>query len=292
MSQLVEIVGPAFLACLLMSGILAYCGMHVLKREIIFIDITLAQVAAVGSIIAHLAFHAHEDSLLSYGVSLGCVLVLAGFCAVLRKTVIRIPIEAVIGVSYAIAAALAIFLIGLAPTEIHAEEMLAGSLLWMEPPDIVFAGCILALTGLCFGFLHKPLVRTSESHRDNRGSGSQTVGWDFLFYTLVGIVITTTVRIAGVLVVFGFLIIPATTSAMLASRWGLRLLIAWTVAAAASMVGLGAAYYLDFSIGPVITLCMGILLAAVALFVRLRSVLPPDASSVGDVGLPANSRQD
>jgi len=278
MSQLLEIVGLAFLACLMMSGILAYCGMHVLKREIIFIDITLAQVAAVGTIIAHLAFDAHEDTLLSYGVSLGCVLVLAAFCAVLRKSGVRIPIEAVIGVSYAIAAATAVFLIGLAPTEIHAEEMLAGSLLWIEAPDVVFAGCVLAVTGLCFGLLHKPLLRISESHRSSLESGSQAAGWDFLFYALVGIVITTTVRIAGVLVVFGFLIIPATISAMLASRWGLRLLIAWAVAAVASMVGLAVAYYLDFSLGPVITLCMAILLTAVALFVRLRSMLAPGAN--------------
>lgn len=286
MSQLLEIVGVPFLACLLMSGILAHCGMHVLKREVVFIDITLAQVAAVGSIIAHLAFHAHEDSLLSYGVSLGCVLVLAAFCAVLRRDVVRIPIEAVIGVSYAIAAALAIFLIGLAPTEIHAEEMLAGSLLWIEVPDVVFAGCVLAATGFCFGLLHRPLLRISESHRDRLASSSQTTGWDFLFYALVGIVITTTVRIAGVLVVFGFLIIPATISAMFASRWGIRLLIAWATAALASMVGLAGAYYLDFSIGPAITLCMGILLTAVALFVRLRSMLPPGANPAEDASVP------
>jgi zinc/manganese transport system permease protein len=275
MSQLLEMLGLPFLACLLMSGILAYSGMHVLKREIIFIDITLAQVAAVGTIIAHLAFHTHEDSVLSYGISLGCVLVLAAFCAALRKNVVRIPIEAVIGVSYAIAAATAIFLIGLAPTEIHAEAMLAGSLLWIEKPDVVFAACILAVTGLAFYLLHKPLLRISEGHRNTPDSDEHPARWDFLFYALVGIVITTTVRIAGVLVVFGFLILPATTSALFSSRWGIRLLIAWTVAAVASATGLLGAYYLDFSVGPVIALCMGIFLVVAAGITRLRRMPSP-----------------
>ncbi len=283
MSQLLEMLGLPFLACLMMSGILAHCGMHVLKREIIFIDITLAQVAAVGTIIAHLAFHAHEDTLLSYGISFGCVLVLAAFCAVLRKDVVRIPIEAVIGVSYAIAAATAVFLIGLAPTEIHAEEMLAGSLLWIEAPDVVFALCVLVVAGFCFYLLHTPLLAISEGHRKGLSNGSHTPGWDFLFYAMVGLVITTTVRIAGVLIVFGFLIIPATISAMFSPRWGIRLLIAWVVAAVASIAGLVVAYCLDFSVGPVITLCMGVFLAVIAAIARLRSIQassPAEARSV------------
>lgn len=291
MSELLEMLGLPFLACLMMGGILAYAGMHVLKREIIFIDITLAQVAAVGSILAHLAFGAHEETLLSYAVSLACVLVLAAFYALLHKRPIQLPIEAIIGVSFAIAAAGGIFLISLAPTEMHADEMLAGSLLWIEPSDVVFMLVVFAATGLCFYLFRRPLYRVSEGYREGLAAGAHGGWWDFVFYALVGIVITTAVRIAGVLVVFGFLIVPATISTLFSSGWGLRLLIAWIVAAAASIAGLVGAYYLDFSVGPVITLCMGILLVVVALLAKLRLVLASGPSPIEGMSVSLRSEE-
>jgi len=291
MSELLEMLGLPFLACLMMGGILAYAGMHVLKREIIFIDITLAQVAAVGSVIAHLAFRAHEETLLAYAVSLTCVLVLAAFYALLHKRPIQLPIEAVIGVSFAIAAAAGIFLISLAPTEMHMDEMLAGSLLWIETSDVVFMLVVFAATGLCFYLFRRPLYRISEGYREGRASGAHGAWWDFVFYALVGIVITTAVRIAGVLVVFGFLIMPATISTMFSSHWGIRLLIAWAVAAVASIAGLVSAYYLDFSVGPVIALCMGILLAAVALLAKLRPMLVSGPSRIEGMSVSLRSEE-
>jgi zinc/manganese transport system permease protein len=291
MSQLLEMLGLPFLACLMMGGILAYAGLHVLKREIIFIDITLAQVAAVGSIIAHLAFGAHEGTLLSYAVSLACVWVLAAVYALLHQHPIQLPIEAVIGVSFAIAAAAGIFLISLAPTEMHADEMLAGSLLWIETSDIVFMLVVFVVAGLCFYLLRKPLHRLSEGYREGLIGGRRAAWWDFVFYALVGIVITTAVRIAGVLVVFGFLIMPATISTMFSSRWGARLLIAWAIAALASVAGLLAAYYLDFSVGPGIALCMGILLAFVAALAKLGSTWAPERTRIEGVNRVCRSEE-
>jgi zinc/manganese transport system permease protein len=285
MSQLLEMLGLPLLACLLMSGLLAYTGMHVLKREIIFIDITLAQVAAVGSILAHLAFGAHEETLLSYAVSLACVLVLAACYALLHQRAIQLPIEAVIGVSYAIAAAGGVFLISLAPTEIHADTMLAGSLLWIERSDVLFMLVVFAAIGLSFCVLHRPLLRVSQGYREGRSGGVHAAWWDFVFYALIGVVITTAVRIAGVLVVFGFLIMPATISAVFCCHWGLRLLIAWTVGATASAAGLLGAYYLDFSVGPVIALCMGALLTAVASGAKLHSLFAAGPSRIEGMGM-------
>ncbi|MBN1505821.1 MAG: metal ABC transporter permease [Sedimentisphaerales bacterium] len=291
MSQLLEMLGLPLLACFLMSALLAYAGMHVLKREIIFIDITLAQVAAVGSIIAHLAFGAHEETLLSYAVSLACVLALAALYAMLHQRAIQLPIEAVIGVSYAIAAAGGVFLISLAPTEIHTDTMLAGSLLWIERSDVLFMLVVFAATGLCFYLLHRPLLRVSQGYREDHAGGARAACWDFVFYALIGIVITTAVRIAGVLVVFGFLIMPATISAVFSSRWGIRLLIAWAIGATASAAGLIGAYYLDFSVGPVIALCMGVLLAAVAIVARLRSRLAGGSSRIEDMSTVCTPEQ-
>src|SRR4030065_827660 len=120
MPQLIHILGLPFLMCLIMGTILAYFGIHVLKRDIVFINIAVAQVAAVGSIAAHLAFEAEEDTLISYLFSLGCVLLIAAFYAIARRKIIQISIEAVIGISYAITAAVAMFLIGIAPGHAHA----------------------------------------------------------------------------------------------------------------------------------------------------------------------------
>lgn len=259
-----------FLACIMMGGILGYSGIHVLKREVIFIDIALAQIAAVGSIIAHLAFEAEEGALLSYVFSFGCVLSIAMFYALVRRRVIQISIEAVIGISYAIAAAAALFLIGLAPGHAHIEEMLAGSLLWIESTDVICAFIAFCAIGACFYIFRRPLSRISQSYRDAHAEGIKVVWWDFLFYALMGFVITMAVRIAGVVVVFAFLIIPATVSALFASRWAIRMLIAWTVAAIASIAGLLFAYYLDFSVGPAIALFLGIVLVIAALFGKFR----------------------
>ena len=108
MSQLISLLGLPFLICIMMGAILGYCGIHVLKREVIFIDIALAQIAAVGAVVAHLAFHAEEGAPLSYVFSFGFVLLIALFYASVRGRVVQISVEAVIGISYAIAAAAAL----------------------------------------------------------------------------------------------------------------------------------------------------------------------------------------
>jgi zinc/manganese transport system permease protein len=275
MLQLLEMLGLPFLACMMMGAILGYCGIHVLKREVIFIDIALAQIAAVGSIVAHLAFDAEEGTLLAYTFSFGCVLSVAAFYALVRSRIVQISIEAVIGISYAIAAASALFLIGVTPGHTHLEEMLSGSLLWIGLPEIIGSLIVFCAIGFCFYVFRKPLLRISEDYNGALTRGVKVVWWDFLFYALVGVVITVAVRIAGVVVVFAFLIIPATTSALFSLRWGIRMLIAWSVAAAASIAGLLFGYYFDFSLGPAIALFLGGALTLAAFLSKSRIIRPP-----------------
>jgi len=272
MLQLLEMLGLPFLACMMMGAILGYSGIHVLKREVIFIDIALAQIAAVGSLVAHLAAGAEEGTLLAYAFSFGCVLTIAAFYALVRRRIIQISIEAVIGISYAIAAAGALFLIGVAPGHAHVEEMLAGSLLWTAWPEIKWSLIVFCAVGFCFYIFRKPLLSISEDYHGALTRGVKVVWWDFLFYALVGIVITVAVRIAGVVVVFAFLIMPATTSALFSSRWGTRMLIAWAAAVIASIGGLLFGYYLDFSLGPAIALFLGGVLTIAAFFSRFRVI--------------------
>ncbi len=272
MSQLVQILGWPFMMCLIIGTILGYFGIHVLKREVIFIDIAVAQVAAVGSIAAHLLFDAEEDTLISYVFSLCCVLLIAAFYALARKKIVRISIEAVIGISYAITAAGAMFLIGLAPGHAHAEEMLAGKLLWVTKEHIVVCLVVFTAVAFCLYIIRKPLSQISRNYEEAVTEGLKVVWWDFLFYGLLGVVITLAVRFTGIVTVFSFLIIPATISALFSAHWGLRMFIAWAAATVASLGGLLFAYFFDFSVGPAIALFLGMVLTIAAISSKFRQI--------------------
>jgi len=151
MPQVIGILGLPFLACLLMGTILGYLGIHVLKREVIFIDIALAQIAAVGSIVAHLAFEAHGDSLLAYICSFICILLASVFYALIKNRISQISLEAIIGISYALAAAGILFLVGIAPGgHVHIQHILSGSLLWTSWRQIITALIVFAVIGFVF----------------------------------------------------------------------------------------------------------------------------------------------
>jgi len=110
------------------------------------------------------------------------------------------------------------------------------------------------------------VLRISENYEEAITQGLKVIWWDFVFYVLLGVVITLAVRVTGVVTVFSFLIIPATISALFAARWGLRIFIAWAAATVASLAGLLFAYFFDFSIGPAIALFLGAVLVIAALF--------------------------
>lgn len=271
MPSIIQILYMPFLACALISSILGYLGIHVLKREVIFIDIALAQIAAVGSIIAHLAFNVHSDSLISYACSFGLVLIASAFYALVRNTVLKISLEAIIGISYAIAAAAALFLVGIAPGgHIHVQQILSGSLLWTSWRDIVRGLLVFITAGFCFYLFRKPMITISNSYGQHSIDNLKIVLWDFVFYVILGIVITLAVQIAGVVVVFAYLIIPATISACFSNRLGVQLVIIWVTSVTASIAGLIFAYYLDFSIGPAISMFLGCELVIVGLINKLQ----------------------
>jgi len=254
----VELLGIPFLACVAMTAILGYLGIHVLSREIVFVDIALAQIVAVGAIGAHLALDVEEHAPLTYLASFALALGAAAFYAMARRHVIQLSQEAVIGVSYAIAAAAALFLIGIAPGgHVHAQHMLAGSILWATWTDLLVCVVVFSGVGICFCILRQPFQRVSSDYDDAIDQGVRVVAWDFLFYALLGVVITFAVRIGGVVVVFALLIIPATISAFFTSRVGKRLVITWGTGILGAFLGLLFAARLDFSVGPAVALFLG-----------------------------------
>jgi zinc/manganese transport system permease protein len=288
MLYLIELLGLPFLACVAMGAILGYLGIHVLSREIVFVDIALAQIVAVGAIGAHLATGAREGSALAYAASLALALGAAAFYAIVRRKVLQISQEAVIGVSYAIAAAAALFLIGIAPGgHVHAQHMLAGSILWASGADLFVCAVVFGAVGICFYVLRHPFQRISSDYDAAVRDGMKVVAWDFLFYALLGMVITFAVRIGGVVVVFAFLIIPATISAVFTAHRGRRLLLAWGAGILAAFLGLVFAQRLDFSVGPAVALFLGVELALAGLSRKGPHLLTVAVSAVVAVGYVA-----
>ena len=263
-----------FLTCMLIGLMLGYMGTHVLRREVIFIDIALAQFAAVGATLAHFVFegeHTHgpsESATLEYVCSFGGVLVAAFFYAFVRKRITQISLEAVIGVSYAIVFSLALFIPGVVGGgHTHMSEMLAGQLIWVKWVQI--KTCMAAFTAvlLCCWMFRKPLNELSDNYQKADKKGLKFFFCDVLFYTMMGVVIALSVKIVGVVMVFAFLIIPVTTAALFSGKLGVQIPIIGLVVMVASVLGLGFATFErfeDFSMGPPIGLVLGIILVVCA----------------------------
>src|SRR3989338_959564 len=105
MNGFFEIMAWPFLACLVLAGIHAYLGLHVIEREVIFVDLALAQIAALGGSLALVVGYG-MDSAHSYWLSLGFTIAGAAIFSLTRFKKQLIPQEAIIGITYAVSAAL------------------------------------------------------------------------------------------------------------------------------------------------------------------------------------------
>jgi zinc/manganese transport system permease protein len=151
-------------------------------------------------------------------------------------------------------------------------KLLAGKLLWVTWSHIVLSLVVFAVVAFCLAVFRKPLSGISENYEDAIIQSWNVMWWDFVFYTLLGVVITVAVRVTGVVTVFSFLIIPATISALFSAQWHLRMFIALAATTAASLGGLLFAYYFDFSIGPAIAFFLGAVLVIAALFSKFHRI--------------------
>ncbi|MDP2343219.1 MAG: iron chelate uptake ABC transporter family permease subunit [Deltaproteobacteria bacterium] len=265
MSLELQIILPGFLACLLLTGFLAYLGLHVLAREVIFVDIALAQIAALGTACA--SFNDIEPhTVASYGVSLGFTFAGAALFALTRGLRKRVPQEAFIGIAYAVAAASAILVARFLPHgDEEIREILIGSLLTVTLGEVgVTALIFAALAVVHFVFRQKFLELSFDRARADE-DGWKPMLWDLLFYATFGVVITSSVQMAGVLLVFSFLIVPAVFSALFAKNLWTRLLMAWSLGATVSALGLWGSFKLDLPTGAAVVVTFGIALVLAAL---------------------------
>ena len=255
-------------ACLLLPGLLVYLGLHIIRREVIFVDLALAQVATLGTCVAILLHHDPHDWQ-SYAISFGFTLVGAAVFTLTRtKAHTRVPQEALIGVVYVVAAAGGILLLNNSP---HGNEelkqTLVGELLYLQSAGEVLKpfALFVVIAAVHFAF-RKPFLTISFEPARAEAEGLSVRGWDFLFYALFGIVVTTFVHIGGVLLVFSYLIVPAICANFLTKKLGAMLAIGWIVATLASSVGLVASYKFDLPTGAAIVCVLGgfLLLSAIA----------------------------
>lgn len=271
MLDIVQFLIAPLIACATILGLLCYLGMHVLKREIIFIDIALAQIAAVGATFAHVYLGSEEHSLTAYLCAFGFTVLASLFFSQIDKRITQISHEAIIGVTYAISAAASLFILATAAGgDVHMEHMLTGSILWARWSDIAAIAILFGCVGLFHLVFRRHFISLSEDYGSGAVRGRANVWWDFLFYVSMGTVITFSVKIAGVLVIFSFLIIPATFSALFAGSWRKRLIIAWGAGMFAVVIGLMLSYFLDFSCGPAVVTVMALSLVFAALVRAVR----------------------
>jgi zinc/manganese transport system permease protein len=283
-----EIVLPAFVASLILTGIHAYLGVHVVERGVIFVDLSLAQIAALGLTVAYLVGFDVHTSWGAYLFSLGFTFVGAAIFAFTRphgKT--RIPQEAVIGIVYAVSAALAILLMSRATQETeHLKEMLVGNILAVTWPEIAKTAALYAAVGVFHFVFRKQFLAISLDEAGAIGKGLNVRFWDLLFYMSFGFVVTSSVALAGVLLVFCFLIVPSVTAMLFSTRLGVRLAIGWTMGAVVSAAGVTASLYLDLPTGAAIVATYGLALLLLAVG---RVLLPGRRATTVAVGVVPGS---
>lgn len=263
---------PAFCACLVLVGIHSYLGIHVIKRKVIFVDLALAQIAAMGTTIAFL-FGIPPSTPQAYWFSLVLTAIGALIFSLCRVRSDKVPQEAVIGLVYAISAAIGIIIIDKAPQGAsHLKHILIGSILWVKWETIIKAAIVYFLVGVFHYIFRAKFILISEQPALAWESGISVRFWDFLFYLSFGVVITHSVGTAGVLLVFVFLIAPAIMAIMVTDKWSYQLLIGWSMGFVVSVIGMGIAYQADLSAGPtVITVYGAVLLIMVTIYYHLQA---------------------
>jgi len=267
--SILTIMLPAFCECLVLVGIHSYLGIHVIKRKVIFVDLAFAQIAALGTLVAFL-FGIPPHTPASFGFAISLCAIGAAVFSLCRFRRGRIPQEAIIGLVYAIAAAMAILLIDKAPHGAeHLKEILTGSILWVSWESVLTAAVVYAAVGLFHYRFRRPFLLISEDPDAAWDAGLEVRLWDFLFYFSFGVVITLSVDVAGVLIVFVFLVAPAILAMAITDRLGTQLLIGWGLGVVVTTLGLFLAYVRDLSTGPAVIATYGatMILVATALYV-------------------------
>lgn len=264
MNEFLQIMIWPFLACLVLTGIHAYLGLHVIERQVIFVDLALAQIAVLGASIA-LVFGHGLDSAASYWLSLSFTVIGAGLFSLTRFRRQRIPHEAIIGIVYVVCAALLLLVLNFSGegTE-QIRQSLVGNILLITPHELWKIFLIYSAVGFLHYAFRRPFLLISSDPAGAFRQGLNVRWWDFLFYATLGIVVTSSVKIAGVLLVFSFLVIPAVAAMLYAQSHRGRLIFGWMFGTVGSMAGIAVSYFFDWPTAASVVCVFAFLLLAAA----------------------------
>jgi zinc/manganese transport system permease protein len=263
LSQVAAFLAAPFVASLILTGIHAYLGVHVVERGVIFVDLSLAQIAALGATIALLMPISDGDphAPAVYWVSLAFTFIGAAIFSFVRGQRSRIPQEAIIGISYAVASAASILAMSKSTSQAeHLKDMLVGNIIAVSWGEVYKTTILYGLIGIFHFVFRRQFLAISMSHDEPERTGLNVRLWDFLFYASFGFVVTSSVAIAGVLLVFCYLIVPSVAAMLYAETVGRRLAIGWTMGTIVSAAGVYLSLVLDLPTGATIVCTFGIVL--------------------------------
>ena len=262
------------IASLVIAGIHAYLGLHVVERGVIFVDLSLAQIASLGATLALLvpAFGGDPHSPAVYWMSLGFTFIGAAIFSLIKGQKARIPQEAIIGISYAVASAAVIVAMSKSTGESeHLKDMLVGNILSVSPGEVTNTAIMYVAIGVFHYLCRRRFLLISTDPERAAAHGISIRFWDFLFYASFGVVVTRSVAIAGVLLVFCYLIVPSVGAMLFAERIGPRLAIGWVMGVVVSMLGMYFSVQFDLPTGATIVCTFG---AVLILMATVRVLLP------------------
>jgi len=266
--DVLRFLAAPFAASLILTGIHAYLGVHVVERGVIFVDLSLAQIAALGAAVSLLFPVTGQDphGPWVYWISLGFTFVGAAIFSTVRSRRARIPQEAIIGISYAVASAASILAMSKATSESeHLKDMLVGNILAVSWPEVWKTAALYGCVGLFHYVFRRQFLAISMNHDKAEADGLNVKLWDFLFYASFGFVVTSSVAIAGVLLVFCYLIVPSVAAILYSEKIGKRLAIGWTMGTVVSALGIFLSVKLDLPTGATMVCTFGLVLILMAL---------------------------
>jgi len=297
MMEMIAILAAPFAVCLVIAALHGYMGTHVVKRGVIFVDLALAQMAALGVVVAlasepllfnheaanqayvassetagphKAAFESHESSeehseSLHYAFSIAFAFFGAALFAFCRFRDERIPHEAIIGIVFVVSAALSVLILSRAPHgHERMEAMLIGNILFVTWGDVLWTLALYAGIALVHMIFRRKFMAITQDISGAEKSGMHVRLWDLLFYATFGLMVTQSVKMGGVLVVFSYLIIPAVCAGMFLSRFVPQMILTWCIALLASVLGLAFSAYEDLPTGASLVCTFGALLVACA----------------------------
>src|SRR3984893_13161260 len=268
--EVVQFLILPFLASLILTGIHAYLGVHVVERGVIFVDLALAQIAALGATMAIL-IGMDPHGVGAYWMSLGFTFIGALIFTLVRSRQKRIPLEAFIGIAYAVASATAILVMSKATGETeHLKDMLVGNILAVSKHDVIKTAILYGVVGAFHYIFRRRFLLISTDPEQAEAQGMSIRFWDFLFYASFGFVVTSSVAIAGVLLVFCYLIVPSVGAMLFAERIGPRLAIGWIMGTLVSALGVYLSLKIDLTNVATIGCTFGLILILMA---ALRGVV-------------------